>query len=99
MAGIFARVIKQWLEEAVVNKLADSHHMQKAAVTAVGAAQEAQRLAAQAAKDPAAAASSLSAGAAALWEALQAEARKDLGGVGGARAPPALDEQRRAKSG
>jgi len=92
MAGLFARIFKQWAEEAVVNKLADSPAFQRAAVGAVKTAQEAQRLAESAAKDP----SQVTAGISAFWSALKAEAAKDLGGGAGAggagagaAAPPA----------
>ena len=93
MAGLFARIFKQWAEEAIVNKLADNRSMQKAAVGAVAAAQEAQRLAETAAKDP----SQVVAGLSSLWSALKAEASKDLGVVdttlaakdgGGSHPPP-----------
>ena len=93
MAGLFARIFKQWAEEAIVNKLADNRSMQKAAVGAVAAAQEAQRLAETAAKDP----SQVVAGLSSLWSALKAEASKDLGVVdttlaakdgGGGHPPP-----------
>ena len=60
-----------------MNKLADNVNMQKAAVSAVAAAQAAQRLAESAAKDP----SQVTAGLASLWAALQKEASKDLGTV------------------
>jgi len=76
MAGLFARIFKQWAEEAVVNKLADSAAFQKVAVSAVGAAQEAQRLATAAAADP----TQITNGLSAFWGALKAEAAKDLGG-------------------
>ena len=99
MAGIFARIFKQWFEQALVDKLADSKHFQKAAVATVNTAKAAQKAAEEAVKDPARVAE----GASALWAALKTEALKDFkdlgvasegpgggggGGGGGVPAPP-----------
>ena len=84
MAQIFARIFKQWAEQALVDTLADSKHFQKAAVSTVEAAKSAQRLADEAIKDP----SRVREGAFALWEALKSEAARDLGGAAALPAPP-----------
>jgi hypothetical protein len=85
MAGLFGRIFKQWFENAIVDKLADSQTMQRVAVGAVKGAREAQRLAEESVKDPA----KVKDGVFALFEALKKEASKDLGGIIGAAAPAA----------
>ena len=89
MAGLFGRIFKQWFENAIVEKLADSQTMQRVAVGAVKGAREAQRLAEESVKDPA----KVKDGVFALFEALKKEASKDLGGIMGApaAAPAALE--------
>ena len=84
MAGIFARIFKQWAEQALVDKLADSKHFQKAAVSTMQAAKSAQQLADEAIKDP----TRVRDGAYALWTALKSEAAKDLGVPPPAPPPP-----------
>ena len=78
MAGIFARIFKQWFEQALVDKLADSKHFQKAAVATLHTTKAAQKAMEEAVKDP----SKVSEGASALWAALKTEASKDMGGFG-----------------
>jgi hypothetical protein len=78
MAGIFARIFKQWFEQALVDKLADSKHFQKAAVATLHTTKAAQKAVEEAVKDP----SKVGEGASALWAALKTEAAKDLGGFG-----------------
>ena len=78
MAGIFARIFKQWFEQALVDKLADSKHFQKAAVATLHTTKAAQKAMEEAVKDP----SKVSEGASALWAALKTEASKDIGGFG-----------------
>ena len=77
MAGIFARIFKQWFEQALVDKLADSKHFQKAAMATLNTSKVAQKAVEEAVKDP----SKVSEGASALWAALKTEASKDLGSL------------------
>ncbi len=84
MAGLFGRIFRQWFESAIVDKLAESKAMQRVAVGAVRSAQEAQRLAEEAGKDP----SKVRDGIFALFSALKHEASKDISAALG-REPPA----------
>ena len=74
MAGIFGRIFKQWAEEAVVNKLADSKSFQKAAVSVVEGQKQLQAAAEEAMKDP----TKVKEGIGALWQALRQEMEKDV---------------------
>jgi hypothetical protein len=75
MAGLFTRIFRQWIEDALVKRLSENESFQKAAVGAVSAAQRAQELMESAAKDPSRAASTF----AAVMQAVKAEAAKDMG--------------------
>ena len=75
MAGLFTRIFRQWIEDALVKRLSENESFQKAAVGAVSAAQRAQEIVESAAKDPSRAASTF----AAVMQAVKEEAAKDLG--------------------
>jgi len=78
MAGLFGRIFRQWFENAIVDKLAESRTMQRVAVGAVKSAQEAQRMAEEASKDP----GKVKEGFFALVDALKREASKDFSSLG-----------------
>ena len=87
MAGLFGRIFKQWIEDALVKRLSENESFQRAAVGAVSAAQRAQELVESAAKDPSKAASTF----AAVMNAVKAEAAKDLGGARGSSGETVVD--------
>jgi hypothetical protein len=70
MAGMFGRIVRQYVEEIVVNKLSDTKTMQNLAVKGV----EAGKAVAEAAKEPGAVGSFLSD----VFKQLKEEAAKDL---------------------
>lgn len=74
MSGLFARIFKQWAEEAVVNKLASSKSFQSAATNVVKLSEEAQNVVADGIKDP----KKVSHIASSFLNSLQNEIKKDL---------------------
>ena len=78
MAGFFGRILKTFVEDALVQRIADSAAVQRAAVRAAEAGQEAQRALA----DP----EGLRRFAGQMWGELARQARRDLGA---APPPPA----------
>jgi 16S rRNA C1402 N4-methylase RsmH len=74
MAGLFGRIFRQWAEEAVVNRLAESKHFQRAAVSAVKTAESAQSAIEEGMRDP----TKVKETATSFFSALKAEITKDL---------------------
>ena len=85
MAAILGKIFKQWIEEAAVNKLADSKTMQKLAVNVVKNSEAAQQAVEQGMKDPA----KLKEGFGSFLDAMKKEIARDLNATATARAPSA----------